>query len=52
MPRYAVRELFTTRVCQGIRVGRARVERLMRTHRIVGVHRRHRRGCTVRDPHT
>jgi putative transposase len=40
------------RLGQGIRVGRARVERLMRTHRIVGVHRRRRRGCTVRDPHT
>lgn len=39
------------RLGQGIRVGRARVERLMRTHRIVGVHRRRRRGCTVRDPH-
>ena len=39
------------RLGQGIRVGRARVERLMRTHRIVGVHRRRRGGCTVRDPH-
>jgi putative transposase len=31
------------RVCSG--------GRLLRTHRIVGVHRRRRRGCTVRDPH-
>jgi putative transposase len=38
------------RLGQGIRVGRKRVERLMRVHRIVGVHRRRRRGCTVRDP--
>ena len=39
------------RLGQGLRVGRSRVERLMRTHRIVGIHRRRRRGCTVRDPH-
>jgi putative transposase len=38
------------RLGQGVRVGRKRVERLMRVHRIVGVHRRRRRGCTVRDP--
>jgi putative transposase len=38
------------RLGQGIRVGRTRVERLMRAHRIVGVHRRRRSGCTVRDP--
>jgi transposase InsO family protein len=30
-------------------VGRKRVERLMREHRIVGVHRHRRGGCTVRD---
>ena len=35
---------------RGIRVGRTRVERLMRRHRIVGVHRRRRSGCTWRDP--
>lgn len=34
----------------GIRVGRKRVERLMREHHIVSVHRRSRRGCTWRDP--
>jgi putative transposase len=38
------------RIGQNIRVGRKRVERLMREHRIVGVHRRRRGGCTVRDP--
>ena len=38
------------RLGQGVRVGRKRVERLMREHRIVGVHRRRQRGCTVRDP--
>jgi putative transposase len=38
------------RLGQGLRVGRKRVERLMREHRIVGVHRRRRGGCTVRDP--
>ena len=38
------------RLGQGIRVGRKRVERLMREHRIVGVHRRRRGGCTSRDP--
>jgi putative transposase len=38
------------RLGRGIRVGRKRVERLMREHRIVGVHRRRRGGCTVRDP--
>ena len=38
------------RLGQNIRVGRKRVERLMRAHRIVGVHRRRRGGCTVRDP--
>lgn len=38
------------RLGQGLRVGRKRVERLMREHRIVGVHRLRRSGCTVRDP--
>lgn len=33
----------------GRRVGRKRVERLMRRNKIVGIHRR-RRGCTRRDP--
>jgi putative transposase len=40
------------RLGHGLRLGRKRVERLMRTHGIVGVHRRRRRGCTVRDPTT
>ncbi|MGQ0803505.1 MAG: IS3 family transposase [Actinomycetota bacterium] len=34
----------------GIRVGRKRVERLMRLHGLEGVYRRRRRGCTRRDP--
>jgi putative transposase len=34
----------------GIRVGRKRVARLMRTAGIEGVYRRRRRGCTSRDP--
>jgi putative transposase len=34
---------------QGRRIGRKRIERLMRAHGIVGIHRR-RRGCTRRDP--
>jgi putative transposase len=38
------------RLGRGVRVGRKRVERLMREHRIVGVHRRRRGGCTVRGP--
>ncbi|SDH71369.1 IS3 family transposase [Pseudonocardia oroxyli] len=38
------------RLGRGIRVGRKRVERLMREHGIVSVHRRSRRGCTWRDP--
>jgi transposase InsO family protein/transposase-like protein len=33
----------------GRRVGRKRIERLMRAHGIVGIHRR-RRGCTRRNP--
>jgi putative transposase len=37
------------RLGKDIRVGRKRVERLMREHGIVSVHRR-RRGCTRRDP--
>jgi len=40
------------RLGHGMRLGRKRVERLMRTHGIVGVHRRRRRGCTVRDATT
>jgi putative transposase len=38
------------RLGQGIRVGRKRVERLMRAAGIEGVTRRRRRGCTRRDP--
>jgi putative transposase len=34
----------------GVRVGRKRVARLMRTARLEGVHRRRRRGLTRRDP--
>lgn len=34
----------------GIRVGRKRVARLMRNAQLEGVTRRHRRGCTRRDP--
>ena len=34
----------------GVRVGRKRVARLMRTHGLVGCHRRRRRGLTRRDP--
>ena len=34
----------------GLPVGRTRVERLMRVHGIIGVHRRRRGGCTRRDP--
>jgi putative transposase len=37
------------RMGQGIRVGRKRVERLMRAAGIEGVTRRRRRGCTKRD---
>jgi putative transposase len=35
---------------EGVRCSRKRVERLMRQAGIVGIHRRRRRGCTVRDP--
>ena len=38
------------RLGRDIHVGRKRVERLMREHGIVSVHRRSRRGCTWRDP--
>ena len=38
------------RLGAGIRVGRKRVERLMRRAGIEGVYRRRRRGCTRRDP--
>lgn len=38
------------RLGRDIRVGRKRVERLMREHHIVSVRRRTRRGCTRRDP--
>lgn len=34
---------------EGLRVGRKRIERLMRAHDIVGIHKRSR-GCTRRDP--
>jgi putative transposase len=37
------------RLGEGRRVGRKRVERLMRVNGIVGIHKR-RRGCTRRDP--
>jgi putative transposase len=37
------------RLGEGRRHGRKRIERLMRDHGIVGIHRR-RRGCTRRDP--
>ncbi len=37
------------RLGQGIRVGRKRVERLMRSACLQGVHRRRLRGCTRRD---
>jgi putative transposase len=36
---------------EGRRVGRKRIERLMRINGIVGIHKR-RRGCTRRDPET
>lgn len=38
------------RLGAGIRVGRKRVERLMRTQGLEGVSRRRKRGCTRRDP--
>ena len=38
------------RLGAGIRIGRKRVARLMRTAGIEGVYRRRRRGCTRRDP--
>jgi putative transposase len=38
------------RLGEGIRVGRERVARLMRSAGIEGVYRRRRRGCTRRDP--
>lgn len=38
------------RLGQDIRVGRKRVERLMRQAGIEGVYRRRRRGCTTRNP--
>ena len=37
------------RLGEGRRVGRKRIERLMRINGIVGIHKR-RRGCTRRDP--
>lgn len=37
------------RLGEGRRVGRKRIERLMRRHGLVGIHKR-RRGCTRRDP--
>ena len=38
------------RLGEGIRCSRKRVERLMRQARLQGIYRRHRRGCTRRDP--
>ena len=38
------------RLGQGIHCGRKRVARLMRAACLTGVHRRHGRGCTRRDP--
>lgn len=38
------------RLGQGIRCGRKRVARLMHTAGLAGIHRRHTRGCTRRDP--
>ena len=38
------------RLAAGVRCGRKRVERLMRTHGLQGVYRRRRKGCTMRDP--
>ena len=36
---------------QGVRIGRKRVERLMRAAGLHGMHRRRLRGCTRRNPH-
>jgi putative transposase len=38
------------RLGEGVRVGRKRVERLMRAAGIAGIHKRRRHGCTRRDP--
>jgi hypothetical protein len=38
------------RLGQGLRCGRKRVERLMRSAGLQGIYRRRRQGCTVRDP--
>jgi putative transposase len=38
------------RLAAGVRCGRKRVARLMRTGGLEGVYRRRRKGCTVRDP--
>jgi putative transposase len=38
------------RLGEGIRIGRKRVERLMRNAGLEGVYRRRRRGCTKRNP--
>ncbi len=38
------------RLAAGVRCGRKRVERLMRSAGLQGVYRRRRPGCTVRDP--
>jgi len=38
------------RLGQGLRCGRKRVERLMRSAGLQGIYRRRRKGCTVRDP--
>ncbi|WP_345182607.1 IS3 family transposase, partial [Nocardioides caricicola] len=48
---YGVRRVHAElRLGLGIRVGRQRVERLMRLHRVQGVHRRRWRGSPRRDP--
>jgi putative transposase len=38
------------RLGEGVRVGRKRVERLMRAAGLAGIHKRRYRGCTRRDP--
>jgi putative transposase len=38
------------RLGEGLRIGRKRVERLMRQAGLEGIYRRRRRGCTTRDP--
>jgi putative transposase len=38
------------RLGEGVRVGRKRIERLMRAAGIAGIHKRRQHGCTRRDP--